>query len=545
MKNKLYFLVLLSFLNIYSNFAQVTTSITDVTLNSQTVISNCGLIDLQTNSNNSLIINFKLVKPSAQAIGDSQLKILLKYDSSSYGTEKGVPATVLSGWWSNNNTEFISTISCNISENEIKTTGSSIVLEFISNSGVKSRSCEYPLKKTPVPSFSLSTTSLSLACGDTNAKTFTVTPTNIPSGATVTYSWNYSGWSGTATSNMNSVSLSPISNSSLPSNIYVTPYINGVMKPTMTCVVTRSPFTVLNTKISDGTICTVGTSQTYYLPAVPDLYGSNISWSTTNPSVAIVNSSTNTQAVIKSLTSGTFKIKATVTNGCGQIVEIISNNINVGLGSTPPIMANFPNCYSNSASPCVINDPAHNSGYVSAFLKLESPTMESNPTYSDWEWENISGRFAFSGTHTNGNMAYGEYIEMNFLNNIIPNQIEYRCRVRNSCGWSNWKNFIMTFSDGVPLVVTPPVTPSEYYNISPNPASATVNITLKNPSIFPSTSSLYVSIFTTSGSLVMPETFINSSAGGSLYIGNLPSHTYYLLKIRYNTASETKLLMKN
>ncbi len=88
MKNKIYTLVLFTTLNIYGIYAQVETKITDVTLNSQTVINNCGLIDLGTNSNNNLSFYFKLTKPSNQAIGISDLKILLKYDSFSYGSEK-------------------------------------------------------------------------------------------------------------------------------------------------------------------------------------------------------------------------------------------------------------------------------------------------------------------------------------------------------------------------------------------------------------------------------------------------------------------------
>jgi hypothetical protein len=274
--------------------------------------------------------------------------------------------------------------------------------------------------------------------------------------------------------------------------------------------------------------------------------GSTVNWSSTNTAVATVASGTSSGVVMLSKTSGSFAIKATIVNSCGQTIDITSSTINVSLGNSAPILVGS-NCYANSLSPCIINNPSHNSGYVTAPLQLTSPTMENTTTYSDWEWENISGRFAFSGMYVNGTTAKGESIGINFLNNVIPDQIEFRCRVRNSCGWSVWKNFILTFSDGVPVVVTPPpTTPIEYYNISPNPASSYVNITLKDSSIVPpNTSSLYVSVFTTSGSLVIPETWLNSSTGGSLYVGNLTSSTGYLLKIKYNNTSETKYLIKN
>lgn len=100
---------------------------------------------------------------------------------------------MLSSAWANNNTEYVGAISCNISENEILATGSSIFIEFTTDSGVKTKSCEYPLKKTLPPSFSFSPTTLSLVCGDMGSQTFTVTPANIPSGANVAYQWSYSG----------------------------------------------------------------------------------------------------------------------------------------------------------------------------------------------------------------------------------------------------------------------------------------------------------------------------------------------------------------
>jgi hypothetical protein len=261
MKNKIYSLFLFTLLNICGIHAQVETKITDVTLNGQTVIKDCGSIDFGTNTNNTLSFYFKLKKPTAQAIGTSNLKILLKYDSSSYGSERG-NLIVQTGNWGNNNTEFISTILCSISESEIKTTGSSIVLEFMTDTGIKTRSCEYPITKTPPPSFSFSPSSISMPCGDVSAKTFTVTPANVPSGATVTYQWSYSGWSGTTSPSMSSVVLTPSSGSYLPSNISVIPYINGIAQPTKTCTVNRTVFSTAG-EINNDAICTVDIKYLY------------------------------------------------------------------------------------------------------------------------------------------------------------------------------------------------------------------------------------------------------------------------------------------
>jgi hypothetical protein len=186
MKSYIKLITCLLLLFISKSFSQVTTQIMDVTINSQSTVNNCGLIDLGTITNNSLSVYFKLTKPSSQAIGTCTVRAYLKYSSASYGAERGT-YTVLNTAWSNSDTETYGTMAFNISASEIQVTGSSIFIECTTDSGLKSSSCEYPLKKTASPSFTLSPTSLSLSCGDTSSKIFTVTSANIPSGATLNY----------------------------------------------------------------------------------------------------------------------------------------------------------------------------------------------------------------------------------------------------------------------------------------------------------------------------------------------------------------------
>jgi hypothetical protein len=95
-------ILILAFFCINNSSAQVTTSIDNVFANGITY-NNCNLIDFGTNSNNSLTFYFKLTKPTAQAIGNSTLRILLKYNGSSSGSERG-NEIVLSSAWANNNT---------------------------------------------------------------------------------------------------------------------------------------------------------------------------------------------------------------------------------------------------------------------------------------------------------------------------------------------------------------------------------------------------------------------------------------------------------
>ena len=542
------FIILNLFLFSNTNFAQ-TVYLDQITVNGAAV-NNCGIINFNSNISVDLSLRLRITKSATTTIGTSaSLKLYIKKNSTA--TPKLINGIIVTNSSFTNNTNWEGTFSQTLLASDIEVSGSTFYAVY---DAATNPTCNYALIKNPSPTFTISPASQEINCSALSGYTFNVNNVYSSPG-NLSYVWNVgNGWkfndtgiaiSGTFTTASSSIQLKPVDFTILPSNVSVTPILDGVTQPTKTCVISRSGFAPTLTKINTGNnICTIGTSSTFSLSSLPS--GCTVVYSSTNPAVATITSGTVSQVIVQSQAAGIFKIKATLGNACGQTFDIFSQSINVGLGSVAPILEGS-NCYANSFSPCVINDPSHNSGYVSALIKMISPTMESTNTYSDWEWENISGRFAFSATHINGNMAYGEVMNINFQNNIIPNQIEFRGRVRNSCGWSNWKNFIMTFSDGVPVVVTPPVTPpSEYYNISPNPASSVVNITLKNPSLVPpNASSLYVSVFTTSGTQVIPETWINSITSGSLYVGNLASLTGYLLKIKYGNTVETKYLMKN
>jgi hypothetical protein len=181
MKTQLIKIVLLLFgLNYNLSYGQVDTKIDQISVNNQQYVNNCSTIDFGTTTNNSLTIYFTLTKPTNQAVGEGKLRFMLKYSNSSIGdmiTE--IPIQSIS--WSNN-TQFTHVIGGNISSSSIQISGSSIYIEYESGSGSKYPSCEYPIIKTPQPTFTLSPSTLSLPCGDTGSRTFTVTPANIPAG---------------------------------------------------------------------------------------------------------------------------------------------------------------------------------------------------------------------------------------------------------------------------------------------------------------------------------------------------------------------------
>lgn len=156
--------------------------------------------------------------------------------------------------------------------------------------------------------------------------------------------------------------------------------------------------------------------------------------------------------------------------------------------------------------------------------------------------------FCFSGSNVNGNSANGKSQRISFINGVIPDKIEFKCRAKSVCNWSEWKTFILNFSDGVPVpVVTPPVTPAKYFTVSPNPASSIININAGS-SVPPSGAQMPPSIAVFSaygGQAIIPKTMVQGGfTYGSLNISSL-SPGYYILTIYWGTLVESHNFVKN
>ena len=209
---------------------------------------------------------------------------------------------------------------------DFNATGGSLLVTFVSPSGtIYTSACTFQITKTPPPSFTLSPSSLSIACGDTAARTFTVTPANIPLGATVTYNWSAPGWTqvgSTATSRI----YQPNSGSILPSTITVTPIINGVAQPTKTCTVTRASFATVGSINGLNTICT----SAQYCASVAG--ATTFAWTVTQGANLVSLTGNGTSCV--SLTalpnaSGTVTLSLTAGDSCGRSITR-TKSISVG-----------------------------------------------------------------------------------------------------------------------------------------------------------------------------------------------------------------------
>lgn len=194
----------------------------------------------------------------------------------------------------------------------------------------------------PVATFEIFPTTQNIACGSTSPVVFSVSNVyNTP--GTLTYYWNVgSGWTGAVNSSMSSVTLTPSSATSLPSNVSVTPYLNGVAQPTKTCIVTRSPFNPSYTLTGNAQGCP-NTSSNYSINS-----GTNtVVWSLSNTGVASLNTTTGQNVILTGIENGSVTLNATVTNGCSQTKvfpkaisigrPVITNSTITGGGSTAPI----------------------------------------------------------------------------------------------------------------------------------------------------------------------------------------------------------------
>lgn len=445
MKNKITLTAFIALFSFIQSIGQISTSIVDVLVNNQTTINDCSLIDFGSTTNNSLTVYFKLTKPSNQSVETTTVIVYLKYSSSTNpGTNKGsysVPSTA----WTNGDTQFEGQIPINISASEIQVTGSSIYAK------VDSESCEYPLTKTPTPTFELANDSYSIPCGSTADYTFTVNNVyNSP--GTLSYSWNVgTGWkrngfdvSGTITTSTNSITLVPNSTTVLPSNVSVTTTLNGQTYGTETATVSRSAYNPIYQISGNNQLCSTATYSVNNLPS-----GTSVtSWSCSDTNIATILVNGN-QATLIANGYGTVNIIATITNACGQSKSISKTNIHVGA----PTINNY-NISGGSSS--VFTDSV---SYFSV-----SPATGATSYY--W-WITPSGSCsAGSGSTINNVNPYTTTSTSVMVNwGDCPGTYSVVCKAQNNCGATSTGQKFVTVNDPN----SDPCNNSFALKISPNP----------------------------------------------------------------------------
>jgi len=313
----------------------------------------------------------------------------------------------------------------------------------------------------PPPSFSLSPSTLSLECGDTSQQTFTVTPANIPSGATVTYSWNHSGWT-VVSSTATSKTLQPNSGTTLPSNVSVTPYINGVAQPTKTCTVSRAPFSPSLTILGSNTLCSTGNY------SVNTSTGITVTeWSVSDPSIAAITTNGN-QATLSPSGNGQVTLTATLENACGQSANITKN-----------VFVGYPLATGNTL--------------IWTGTRGVNPVSTTPDATYRFQVDQVPGAFSYTWVLPQGfSVLWGgstttTSTSIYITTSATPGTYNMYCKANNDCG-SSWTNSL-TINNGTggggndcPPGVSPPCKPGgpNPLRLHPNPASETLTIEPSN-----------------------------------------------------------------
>jgi hypothetical protein len=475
MKNKiLIFAFLIITLNIFSQQG-VTVSVSNLqyTNNSQPSINspNCGNIDLGTSTSTAISIGINLTRPNGLVTGLSNVYFYTKKSSSDFKNERAIRQIVEQTWTTGTPNTNISSASFTINSSEFNDTGGTLYVVFKSSSGLEYNSCNYTITKTPVPTFTLSPPSLALSCGDVSQKTFSVSAQNIPAGVSPTYNWSYSnGWSGSDT-NTSTINLTPSNPTSLPSSVSVTPFLNGVAQPTITCQVTRSGFDP-NLSISGSNIGCPNSTSNYFI----ETFGNAVQWSVSNPSLATLNTTTGNNITLTPTGEGTLTLTATVFTACNQSKPFtktitigrptitnytIQNGYdNVSVGSSGVLLVdqavagityNFSIIPQNSS--CINSNGTTNPGSTLPYFS-STPYFNNGKVQNTVQWGNCPGSYIVRVTVSNG-CANLSYYADKVVNVFAPSN--------NPCGRSiaivknpkNSSDEVIVNKDAGPIVVNP------------------------------------------------------------------------------------------
>lgn len=307
------------------------------------------------------------------------------------------------------------------------------------------------------PNFQLNYSTLSMPCGDTTQRTFTISNLSNSTGV-ISYNWNIgSGWSGTVNSNMSSITLTPLNGNVLPSNVSVTPIYNSVTQATKTCVVSRAPFTSTATIIGASSLCT---SSNYAINGL--LSGETILWSVSNNSIASLSNITATSVTVNKIGNGTINLLATITNPCNQ-TAIVSKSINIGAPTfSSTNMSGDSNPLTGETKVYFVQAPT---GYNSLEWYFDYGGTTGTSVNG---WEILNGQGTTSITAKVGNPGL-TYVVCKAFNNC-SNSIQYiPVAVRSltdPCGFFkiNTKNPIKETDNLIGKIVPPPIDPCDDLN---------------------------------------------------------------------------------
>lgn len=319
-----YIVAIFLFATIFSYGQGVTVEIQNMTYLSGGNISDCGTIDFEDNNEVTVQFGVNLEKPTNLAVGNGYLRVYTKKTSSSPEIERYSQIIQSVSWSGDNTTEtFGASLSITLDAIDYNISGGKFYVCYTSSSNTNYCSCNFSIEKDEVPSFSLAPTSTTVSCGSTSVKNFTVTPSNIPNGATVSYQWNVgNGWedtNGNPISNFTTTStfvqLRPYQYP--PNNVSVTPILNGVSYPQLTSTVSLGTFNPFINIVGDDYVCSSGVYTLDNISSFNNVTIQSVSSSNTSIATASYNS-TNGEITVNKVSDGIITLSVVLQNSCNQ-----------------------------------------------------------------------------------------------------------------------------------------------------------------------------------------------------------------------------------
>lgn len=276
----------------------------------------------------------------------------------------------------------------------------------------------------------------------------------------------------------------------------------------------------------DNLICS--TSNNYSVSGLPS--NSTVTWTSSNPALAVVNSPNATQTTVthQGTASGIVTLTAVVSVCGGPAITIPSGTITVGLPSTPTVgaTASVGNCYYD------IKGTAPE--YSTVTFSTNSGTTWQNPISVTW----------------NATYNYYEFI----AEPAVEGPVSYPIMVRatNACGSNTISRTVSVPKPQGGNCQVRVAVDNGAIGVSPNPANSSVVVTIKDRvGGFVSTPQLQtggaqllkrINIFDMQGHLVKSYSAGISSANAVINISNLISGTY-LIEVFHDKGVERKKIL--
>ncbi|CAM1363429.1 conserved protein of unknown function [Tenacibaculum soleae] len=291
-----------------------------VPYNSQ--ISDCGTIDLESYDELRIQFTVNLSKQQNMVVSSGTIQTYYKKSSSSQKQDIGTPYNVPANF----GTFFAAPFDLDLQAIDFDVSGGTFFVEYKHSSSTLTYTpnCSYSVEKDQVPTFTMPT-STTVSCNSSSPKTFTVTNVNNSPG-NLSFSWEVgSGWerNGIPVSNFttttNGISLVPTSFP--PSNVRVTPVLDGISYPKLSTNVSLSNFNPTNEISGENAFCNISNT-IYSVNNLPN--GTTISsWTSSNTNIVTVSPINNYQASVTKVGNGAATITAIIENSCGQQKTII------------------------------------------------------------------------------------------------------------------------------------------------------------------------------------------------------------------------------